>query len=77
MKLTGQYMRLDGAADWQQHIRWHTPGRRAVEHISGLKRGEYPALMPAFAAAYQVGRIVVEESVAHWDKYADTIPTSH
>jgi purine nucleoside permease len=52
------------------------PGRTAAEHIAALKRGEYPALMPAFAGAYQVGSIVVEEIVAHWDKYTDTIPTS-
>jgi purine nucleoside permease len=53
------------------------PGRSAAEHIAALKRGEYPALMPAFAAAYRVGSLLVEEIVAHWDKYADTIPTSH
>jgi len=53
------------------------PGRSAAEHIAALKRGEYPALMPAFAAAYRVGSMVVEEIVAHWDKYTDTIPTSH
>jgi purine nucleoside permease len=53
------------------------PGRAAAEHIAALKRGEYPALTPAFAAAYQVGSVVVEEIVAHWHKYADTIPTSH
>jgi purine nucleoside permease len=50
------------------------PGRSAAEHIAALKRGEYPALMPALAAAYRVGSVVVEEIVAHWDKYADTIP---
>ena len=51
------------------------PGRSAAEHITALKRGEYPALMPAFAAAYRVGSTVVEEIVTHWDKYADTLPT--
>jgi purine nucleoside permease len=51
------------------------PGRSAAEHIAALKRGEYPALMPAFAAAYRVGSLVVEEIAAHWDKYADTIPS--
>jgi purine nucleoside permease len=51
------------------------PGRTAAEHIAALKRGEYPALMPAFAAAYRVGSTVVEEIVTHWDKYADTLPT--
>jgi len=50
------------------------PGRSAVEHIAALKRGEYPALMPAFTAAYRVGSVVVEEIVAQWAKYADTIP---
>ena len=53
------------------------PGRSAAEHITALKRGEYPALMPAFAAAYRVGSMVVEEIVAHWDKHADTIPSGH
>lgn len=51
------------------------PGRTAAEHIAALKHGEYPALMPAFAAAYRVGSTVTEEIVTHWDKYADTIPT--
>jgi purine nucleoside permease len=52
------------------------PGRSAVEHIAALKRGEYPGLIPAFGAAYRVGSVVVEEIVAHWERYADTIPTS-
>ena len=41
------------------------PGRSAAEHIAALKRGVYPALMAAFAAAYRVGSTVVEEIVAH------------
>ena len=53
------------------------PGRSAAEHIAALKRGEYPALMPALTAAYRVGRMVVEEIVAHWDKCADCDPYSH
>ena len=53
------------------------PGRSADVHIAALKRAEYPALMPAFAAAYRVGSMVVEQIAAHWDKYADTIPTIH
>jgi purine nucleoside permease len=50
-------------------------GRSAADHIAALKRGEYPALTPAFAAAYRVGSVVVQEIVGHWDKYADTIPS--
>ena len=49
----------------------------ASSNIGGLKRGEYSALMPAFAAAHQVDRIAVKEIVPHWDKYAETIPTGH
>jgi purine nucleoside permease len=52
------------------------PGRSAADHIASLRRDGFPALIPALAAAYRVGSVVVEEIVAQWDKYADTIPTS-
>jgi purine nucleoside permease len=52
------------------------PGYSAAEHTAALKRGGYPALMRAFAAAYRFGSMVVQEIVAHWDKHADTFPTS-
>jgi purine nucleoside permease len=52
------------------------PGRSAADHIASLRRDGFPALIPALAAAYRVGSVVVEEIVAQWEKYADTIPTS-
>jgi purine nucleoside permease len=52
------------------------PGRSAAEHIASLKRDGFPAYLPSLAAAYRVGSPVVEEIVAHWEKYADTIPNS-
>jgi purine nucleoside permease len=51
------------------------PGRSAAEHIASLRRDGFPALMPALVAAYRVGSLVVEEIVAHWEKYADAIST--
>jgi purine nucleoside permease len=52
------------------------PGRSAAEHITSLRRDGLSALMPALAAAYRVGSVVVEEIVAHWDRYADAIPSA-
>ncbi len=53
------------------------PGRSAVEHIAAMRREGMPAYMPALAAAYRVGSIIVEEIVGHWDRYADVIPTAN
>jgi purine nucleoside permease len=39
------------------------------------KRGGLPAYLPALTAAYRIGSPVVEEIVAHRDKYAGTMPT--
>jgi purine nucleoside permease len=52
------------------------PGRSAVEHIASLKRDGLPAYLPSLDAAYRVGSVVVKEIVAHWDRYADTIPSA-
>jgi purine nucleoside permease len=51
------------------------PGRSAAEHIAALRRDGFPAYMPSLAAAYRVGSRVVDEIVANWEKYVDTIPT--
>jgi purine nucleoside permease len=51
------------------------PGRSAAEHIAALRREGFPAYLPSLDAAYRVGSVVVDELVANWEKYADTIPT--
>jgi purine nucleoside permease len=52
------------------------PHRRitAAQSLSGENKGEYSAFPSALEAAWRVGRPVVEELVAHWRRYADTLP---
>jgi purine nucleoside permease len=47
------------------------PGRSAAEHIAALRREGFPAYLPSLAAAYLVGRVVVDEIITHWCRYAD------
>jgi purine nucleoside permease len=49
-------------------------GITAAESLSGEKKGDYSAFLPSLEAAYRVGRPVVEELVANWDRYAETSP---
>jgi purine nucleoside permease len=51
------------------------PGRSAAEHIAALRRDGFLAYMPSLAAAYPVGSRVVDEIVANWERYVDTIST--
>ncbi|MGH6913271.1 MAG: purine nucleoside permease [Geminicoccales bacterium] len=49
-------------------------GISAAESLSGEKKGQYSAFLPSLEAAWRVGQPVVEELVAHWQRYADTPP---
>jgi purine nucleoside permease len=49
-------------------------GITAAESLSGEKKGDYSAFLPSLEAAYRVGRPVVEELLANWDRYAETPP---
>jgi purine nucleoside permease len=50
------------------------PGRTAAEALARTKIGAYAAYGPAVESAYRVGSVVVDELVANWAKYRDTLP---
>jgi len=51
------------------------PGMTAVENL--LKDNEgYPGLQASLESAYSVGSVVIDELLANWDSYKDTIPGS-
>jgi len=50
-------------------------GLTAIESLAEQKVGKYGAYLPALAAAYSVGRPVVDAIVAHWDQYRDHLPS--
>jgi purine nucleoside permease len=49
-------------------------GITAVESLSGEKKGDYSAFLPSLEAAWRVGHPVVDELLAHWQRYADRLP---
>jgi purine nucleoside permease len=49
-------------------------GITAVESLSGEKKGDYSAFLPSLEAAWRVGYPVVDELLAHWQRYADRLP---
>ncbi len=53
------------------------PGITAVESLSGEKLAGkgYTAFIPSLEAAFNVGNVVVNEIVEHWDRYRDQMPT--
>ncbi len=51
------------------------PGGSASDSMSGESLGIYSAYLPSLEAAYRVGSRVVHELVAHWDRFATTLPT--
>ena len=51
------------------------PGITAAQSLSGEKKGNYSAYIPAVEAAYRVGSRVVNELSANWQRYADQPPS--
>jgi len=51
------------------------PGMTASESLTAESLGLYSGYFPALEAAYRVGRKVVDELLAHWERYADQIPS--
>jgi purine nucleoside permease len=47
------------------------PGRSAAEHLAADSRDGLPGYLPALAAAYRVGRPVVDAITARWDDFAE------
>ncbi len=52
------------------------PGITAAQSLSGEKKGNYSAYLPALEAAYRVGSRVVNEIADHWNRYADHPPSA-
>jgi len=50
------------------------PGVSASESLVETKIGHYSAYLPALEGAWRVGRVVVEELTAHWERYRDQLP---
>ena len=48
----------------------------ATESLASQRVGAYAAYLPALEAAYRVGHTVVDELLAHWDKYEQATPVS-
>lgn len=49
-------------------------GMEAEESLARQRIGAYAAYLPSLEAAYRVGHTVVNELLAHWPKYAVTVP---
>jgi purine nucleoside permease len=56
---------LRTASDFDQQA----PGVSAAESLAATKIGRYVAFLPALDAAWRVGHVVVDEIVAHWEKF--------
>ena len=52
------------------------PGIEAAENLLEENKGGYSGLGAAVEVLYQVGSVVVDELLDHWDRYADTVPGS-
>jgi purine nucleoside permease len=50
------------------------PGTTAADNLAAEAQGLYSGYFPALEAAYSVGRVVVDEILAGWHRYAETIP---
>jgi purine nucleoside permease len=67
-----------GRLDWQRILVLRTVsnydqqprGLSAAESLARQRIGNYSAYLPALEAAYSVGHTVVNELIAHWDKYS-------
>jgi purine nucleoside permease len=68
-----------GRVDWRRILVLRTVsnydrqprGLSAAESLARQRIGNYSAYLPALEAAYAVGHTVVNELIAHWEKYSD------
>jgi purine nucleoside permease len=51
-------------------------GTSAAESLANQRIGQYNGYLPSLEAAYTVGHAVVNELIAHWPKYENTIPSA-
>jgi purine nucleoside permease len=52
------------------------PGRSAAEHLAADSRDGLPGYLSALAAAYRVGRPIVDALATRWDEYSTRLPTA-
>ncbi|HKF49367.1 MAG TPA: purine nucleoside permease [Terracidiphilus sp.] len=73
-----------GRADWSRILVLRTVsnydrqprGVSAAESLARQRVGTYSAYLPSLEAAYKVGHTVVNEILAHWDRYAGMLPAT-
>jgi len=76
------YLSYDGKADKNRFMVLRTasnytmqpPGVTAADNFLNVDHDNYAGLNAALESAYQVGVVVVNQIVDHWDKYENTIP---
>ena len=76
-----QFLAAAGKADWSRVLVLRTVsnydrqprGMSAAESLAHQRVGTYSAYLPSLEAAYQVGHLVVNELLTHWDKYGPRI----
>ncbi|MBZ5605887.1 MAG: purine nucleoside permease [Acidobacteriia bacterium] len=51
-----------------------SPDITAAESLTPTKIGRYIAYLPALEAAWRVGHVVVNDIVAHWDRFRNSVP---
>lgn len=72
-----QNLAAAGKVDWNRVLVLRTVsnydqqprGMTAAESLAHQRVGTYSAYLPSLEAAYQVGHVVVNELLAHWDQY--------
>lgn len=76
-----EFLTAAGKADWNRVMVLRTVsnydrqprGMSAAESLAHQRVGTYSAYLPSLEAAYQVGHVVVNELMTHWEKYAAAI----
>lgn len=73
-----QFLAAAGKVDWNRVLVLRTVsnydrqprGMSAAESLAHQRVGTYSAYLPSLEAAYQVGHVVVNELLTHWQRYA-------
>lgn len=73
-----------GRVDWRRVLVLRTVsnydqqprGLSAAESLARQRVGSYSAYLPALEAAYSVGHAVVNELIAHWERYSEKTAAS-
>lgn len=89
MEDTGTLQSLRGLAnagrvDWNRILVLRTVsnfdqqprGMSAADSLAHQRIGSYSAYLPSLESAYTVGHVVVNEILAHWTKYAASVPAT-